>query len=167
MKLAIIGTVGVPASYGGFETLVEHIIGDDENQYTVYCSGKHYSDRISGYKGAKLVYIPLKANGAMSVIYDLASILHALIYGHRQFLILGTSGAIVIPLLAVLWPSVRTVTNIDGIEWRREKWQGLAKRFLKFSEYLAVKHSTTVVADNQAIADYVRSAYQRQCETIA
>ena len=56
MKLAIIGTVGVPASYGGFETLVEHIIGDDENQYTVYCSGKHYLDQTPFYKGATLVY---------------------------------------------------------------------------------------------------------------
>ena len=50
----------------------------------------------------------------MGVIWDIVSILYALIYGHRQFLILGASGAIVLPLLVVLLVSIRTVTNIDG-----------------------------------------------------
>ena len=171
MKIAIIGTVGVPASYGGFETLVEHLIDNAQNadggQFTVYCSGRHYPYRMDSYKGAKLVYIPLSANGPMSVIYDILSVLHAVVSGHRQLLILGTSGVIIIPFLRVLCPSARTVTNIDGIEWRREKWQGIAKWFLKFSEGLAVKYSTKVVADNRAIADYVDDSYQRQCETIA
>jgi glycosyltransferase involved in cell wall biosynthesis len=103
----------------------------------------------------------------MSVIYDILSVLHAVVSGHRQLLILGTSGAMIIPFLRVLCPSALTVTNIDGIEWRREKWQGLAKWFLKFSEGLAVKYSTKVVADNRAIADYVDDSYQRKCETIA
>ena len=166
MKICVIGTVGVPASYGGFETLVESLIAAESAEFYVYCSGKHYSDLVSEYKGAKLIYIPLKANGISSVIYDLFSLMHALFSGHRNFLVLGVSGAIFFPILR-LFPSIRLVSNIDGIEWQRDKWKGLAKIFLKFSEYLAVKFSTTVVSDNSAITNYVLERYKRGCETIA
>jgi len=73
-KVAIIGTVGVPANYGGFETLVENLIGQNTSEwieYTVFCSGKEYPQRMSVYKGAKLEYINLKANGAQSTLYDI------------------------------------------------------------------------------------------------
>ncbi len=167
MKLAVVGTVGVPASYGGFETLVEHLIEAEFSEFTVYCSGKHYKDRLESYKGARLVYLPFKANGVMSVIYDIFSILHGIATGHRKFLILGTSGAIIIPFLRLLLPSLKVVINIDGIEWRRSKWRGFAKIFLRFSEFAAVRFSHIVVADNDAIAEYIRDQYGRDCETIA
>ncbi len=69
-QVAIVGIQGVPAKYGGFETLVENIIGDNccsEVRYTVFCSGKDYTTRMKTYKGAQLKYIPLfHANGAQS-----------------------------------------------------------------------------------------------------
>ena len=74
-------------------------------------------------------------------IYDLVSMVHALISGHRNFLVLGVSGAVFFPILSC-FPKVKIMTNIDGIEWRRGKWKGLAKTFLKFSEALAVRFST-------------------------
>ena len=64
-KVAIIGTQGVPAKYGGFETLVENIIGEncsDGISYTVFCSSKDMPDKIKEYKGARLKYVCLKAN---------------------------------------------------------------------------------------------------------
>lgn len=76
---AIIGTVGVPASYGGFETLVENLIETEKVNYIVYCSSK-ITPKLSTYKNAKLVYIPLSANGISSVIYDAFSILHAIVF---------------------------------------------------------------------------------------
>lgn len=167
MKIAVIGTVGVPASYGGFETLVECLIESDEVDFTVYCSSKHYTNQLRKYKGAKLVYLKLHANGAMSILYDILSITHGLLTGHRQFLILGVSGAIIIPIARFFFPSVRTITNIDGIEWRREKWRGFAKWMLRFSEALAVKYSTIVVADNSAIGEYIKEYYNRDCQIIA
>ena len=167
-KVAVVGTVGVPASYGGLETLVDQIIVGNELSWTVYCSAKHYQNRPPTYKNANLIYIPLSANGPVSVVYDIFSILHGIFSGYRKFLILGTSGAIVIPVVRFLIPSSRIVINIDGVEWRREKWQGfLAKRFLKFSEKLAVNHSSVVIADNEIIAEYVKSEYKRECMIIA
>ena len=71
-QVAIVGIQGVPAKYGGFETLVENIIGDNccfEVRYTVFCSGKDYATRMKTYKGAQLKYIPLfHANGMQSTI---------------------------------------------------------------------------------------------------
>lgn len=158
--------MGVPASYGGFETLVDNLLDENRHEFTVYCSRKNYVDRPRFYKGARLVYLPVKANGISSVIYDVLSIFHALFSGHRKFLVLGVSGAIALPIISLL-PWTQIVTNIDGIEWRRGKWRGIAKYFLRISEFLAVRFSTFVVADNAVIADYVTNFYERDCKTIA
>lgn len=166
MKICVIGTVGLPASYGGFETLVESLVDDDSVKFYVYCSSKHYTNKIDTYKNANLIYIPIKANGINSILYDIASLIHAIYSGHKNFLVLGISGAIFFPLMK-LFASVRVITNIDGIEWKRKKWQGLAKVFLRFSEYMAVKYSDVVISDNESITRYVSEQYKVSCETIA
>ncbi|MCL1049559.1 DUF1972 domain-containing protein [Shewanella abyssi] len=167
-KIAIIGTVGLPACYGGFETLVENLVDVQyqENDLTVYCSSKSYKQQSSSYKGAKLAYIPFKANGPQSIIYDIVSLSHALFKRPDVVLILGVSGCIFLPFFRFFSKS-KVVTNIDGLEWRRHKWGKWAKRFLKYSEKLAVKYSNVVIADNQAIADYVQNEYAVKSAVIA
>ncbi|WP_076416912.1 DUF1972 domain-containing protein [Colwellia sp. UCD-KL20] len=166
--IAIIGTVGVPACYGGFETLVENLLDekDKEHNITVYCSSKSYNKQTSKYKNARLHFIPLKANGVQSMPYDIWSLLHAIYTGADQVLILGVSGCICLPFIR-LFSKVKIVTNIDGLEWRRGKWSKFAKNFLKYSEGLAVKYSDTIIADNQAIANYVTDEYGVIPEVIA
>jgi glycosyltransferase involved in cell wall biosynthesis len=167
-SLRILGTVGVPACYGGFETLVENLLDDHESNenITVYCSSKTYPERRQRYKNAKLYYIPLNANGAQSIPYDIWSLCHAVYKGADNILLLGVSGSICLPFIR-LFSTARVVTNIDGLEWKRAKWNGFIKKFLKFSEKLAVKHSDVVVADNKAIADYVTTEYGVNPEVIA
>lgn len=170
-NVAIIGTVGVPANYGGFETLAENLVRFHDgcalkNSLTVYCSSKSYPSLESSYLTAKLRYIPLNANGAQSIFYDVWSLFSAIRHRSDVILLLGVSGAIVLPLIR-LFSSARIVTNIDGIEWRREKWQGLAKHFLRWSEKLAVRNSQEVIADNAAIATYIKKAYGADCNVIA
>ena len=167
-SIAIIGTVGVPACYGGFETLVENLLDETEQDKNiiVYCSSKSYSVRLEKYKNANLHYIPLYANGAQSIPYDICSLCHAVYKGADNILLLGVSGAICLPFIR-LFSKVRIITNIDGLEWKRAKWNGLIKKFLKYSEKLAVKFSDVVVADNSAIADYVKSEYGVESEVIA
>ncbi|MEM5529413.1 DUF1972 domain-containing protein [Gammaproteobacteria bacterium AS21] len=166
--VAIIGTVGVPACYGGFETLVENLLDEKitERNITVYCSSKAYSEKPDVYKNAILKYIPLNANGAQSIPYDIWSICHAVYKRSDSILLLGVSGAICLPFVRLI-SRAKIVTNIDGLEWRRHKWGSLVKKFLKFSEKIAVKYSDAVVADNQAIADYVKSEYDVTSEVIA
>ena len=75
--VAIVGTQGVPANYGGFETLVENIIGENcppDVRYTVFCSSVDIPEKREEYKGCRLKYIPLRANGVQSIPYDILSL---------------------------------------------------------------------------------------------
>lgn len=166
--IAIVGTVGLPACYGGFETLVENLVSgtDNKKNITVYCSSKNYDKKIKTYNGAKLTYIPFKANGPQSIIYDITSLAHAIFRKPDVVLILGVSGCIFLPFFRFFSKS-KVVTNIDGLEWRRGKWGKWPKRFLKYSEKLAVRYSDSVIADNQAIADYVMQEYNVKSSVIA
>ncbi|SUB70571.1 Domain of uncharacterised function (DUF1972) [Pluralibacter gergoviae] len=164
----IIGTVGVPACYGGFETLVDNLIDTDEVSFTVYCSAKIYNSeqQLTSYKGAKLVYLPFNANGIASISYDILSMISAGIKKADCILILGVSGCLFLPFLR-LFTKALIITNIDGLEWRRDKWSLPIKYFLKISEKTAVRHSDIVVSDNQAIAEYVKNEYSRDSKVIA
>lgn len=167
-KIAIVGSVGVPAMYGGFESLIENLL--DYNlycfDYTVFCSSKSYSDKLKVYKKARLEYINLGANGFSSIFYDGYSLLKCFRHQYDIVLLLGVSGAIFLPILKP-FIGATIVCNIDGIEWKRNKWGTLIKRFLKFSESLAIKYSDVIVTDNKGIADYVSSYYKKDSLTIA
>lgn len=167
MKISIIGTVGLPASYGGFETLAQNLVDDlgAHFDFEVFCSSVDNKNKNDYYKQAKLTYIPLSANGAQSIIYDVISTFIAL-RNVDILLVLGVSGCLCLPIVKLI-SNKRIITNIDGLEWRRDKWGKIAKRFLKWSEKLAVMHSDIVIADNKAIRDYVHSEYNKNCELIA
>ncbi|MFY8035250.1 MAG: DUF1972 domain-containing protein [Flexibacteraceae bacterium] len=161
-KIAIIGTVGIPACYGGFETLAHKLVDelDTTHQISVYCSGKQYvkGNRPSHFKNTRLFYIPLKANGIQSIPYDMLSILHALFYADI-LLILGVSGALLLPFIK-LFTKKKIIISIDGLEWKRDKWSTPIKMFLKFCEKLAVRFSHADITDNAAIQAYTASEYQ-------
>lgn len=159
-KVCVIGTVGIPACYGGFESLVQNLVDYQSTtvQYHVFCSDKSYRNKTSSYKDASLSYLPLNANGVSSIFYDILSLIKCFKINPDVTLILGVSGCIFLPIYR-LFHSSRIITNIDGLEWRRDKWGGLAKRFLKLSEKIAVRFSDVIISDNQAIADYVYSEY--------
>tara|TARA_R100000935_G_scaffold11588_1_gene23249 strand:+ start:11522 stop:12607 length:1086 start_codon:yes stop_codon:yes gene_type:complete len=171
VKWAILGTVGVPGNYGGFETLAENLVrfqseNVNQSELTVYCSAKAYKTRPSHYLNADLRYINLNANGVQSIPYDMFSLVDAARRGTDVILLLGVSGALALPFIRLISRS-HIVTNIDGIEWQREKWKGLAKLVLRWSERAAVRWSHTVVADNEAIAEHVRETYGSNCKVIA
>ena len=166
-RIAIIGTVGLPAKYGGFETLVEYLTKELSKKYeiTVYCSSRAYNEKLQTHNGATLKYINLKANGIQSVPYDVLSMVQSC-RAVDTLLILGVSGCIALPM--VRWfSSSKIIVNIDGLEWRREKWNKYAKWFLKFSEKLAVHYADVVVTDNKVIQDYVQSEYGVKSKLIA
>lgn len=171
MKAAILGTVGVPGRYGGFETLAENLVRQHQargtfTQLAVYCSAPAYDVRPQTYLGAQLFYSRWKANGLQSVLYDATTLLQCAWRGYDVVLLLGVSGASILPLVRLL-SRMRIVTNVDGIEWRRDKWKGLARHFLRFSEWMAVRFSHEVVADNQGIADHLSEAYGISPKVIA
>lgn len=166
--VAIVGTVGIPACYGGFESLVENLTKNTPQgvQYTVFCSAQSYEKQLSHHNGAKLVYLPLKANGVQSIFYDIWSLAKCLSIKPDVVLILGVSGCLFLPVFKV-FSRCKVITNIDGLEWKRDKWGKWTRRFLKLSEKIAVNFSDVVVTDNKAISDYVFDEYSISSQTIA
>ena len=170
-RIAVLGTVGVPGRYGGFETLTENLVRyhsriSHRAGLTVWCSSKDSVVYQARFESADLRYLGLRANGAQSIAYDAISLWQAVRSGHSRILLLGVSGALALPLIRLI-SRARILTNIDGIEWKREKWKGLARVVLRTSEWAAVRFSHEVIADNQAIADHVRDTYGRGCHVIA
>ncbi len=161
-KIAIIGTAGVPSRYGGFETLAHHLVKNLEETFhlSVYCSKVLYKkeERVNYWNGARLIYLPFSANGIQSIIYDIASMIHALFFAD-VLIVLGVSGGIFIPVIK-LFTRKKVIVNIDGLEWRRDKWSTPVKKFLKLSERLAVKFSDADVTDNAAIKRYTAMYYK-------
>jgi hypothetical protein len=165
MNISIIGTVGIPACYGGFETLAENLVKSSTEgvKYTVFCSAKSYPEKQESYLGAQLRYINLNANGISSIPYDLISMLLSL--KSDIMLILGVSGSLFLPFIRLLYRG-KIITNIDGIEWKREKWGKLARFILHVSEKFAVRFSDIVIGDNQGIIEYVKEIYRREAVLI-
>ena len=167
-KIEIIGTVALPAKYGGFETLASHLVKQLSSKYdfTVYCSAKKYGkeERLSSYEGAKLEYINLEANEIQSIPYDTISILKA-IQKNEILLILGVAGAWIFPLIR-LFTNKKIIVSIDGIEWKRDKWSLLAKLYLWWSEKIAVKFSHIDISDNESIQDYTAYRYKTLSKVI-
>lgn len=165
-SVAIIGTVGIPAQYGGFETLAENLtrylgMGFD---LTVFCSGKAYAERLSRHNGARLKYLPLCANGLQSIPYDVLAIVMSLRHVDT-LLILGVSGCAFLPFIKPFFRG-RIIVNIDGLEWKRQKWNGLAGKFLRLSESIAVRFADVVIADNKVIQQHVADAYGKTSHLI-
>jgi glycosyltransferase involved in cell wall biosynthesis len=158
-KIAIIGTVGLPSNYGGFETLTEYLTKDlgDRFDITVFCSSTSYKTKLKTHNNAKLKYLPLNANGIQSILYDIISIFYALLFADT-LLVLGVSGCIVLPLVKLI-STKKIIVNIDGIEWRRAKWGRFSKSFLKYSEKIAVTFADAIVTDNRVIQQYVKNSY--------
>jgi len=165
-KVAVIGSVGLPPRYGGWETLVDQLTLTLQGQFsfTVFCSARKYPDCLGFWNGARLEYVELDANGVQSIFYDLVSMLKAA-RCNDVFLILGVSGCVFLPLIRLIARG-KLIVNIDGLEWKRAKWGRVAKGFLRVSEWFAVRFADVVVADNKAIQDYIALAYGKPAALI-
>lgn len=170
LRVAILGSVGVPARYGGFETLAEQLVrfhADTDRAETlrVYCSGPAYPDQVAHFGKAELIYSRYRANGASSILYDAATLRHATAHGVDIVLLLGVSGAVALPILKR--HGAKVITHVDGQEWRRAKWSAPARAFLRGSERMAVRYSDAIIADSPSIADNLRHDYGIEGQVIA
>jgi len=155
--VAIIGSAGIPARYGGFETLAQNLVLNlyPKFRFVVYCSKRLYSkhERMKTYDYAELVYFPANANGFQSIIYDIMAMIHA-VRKTDILLILGVSGCLFLPFIR-LFSGIKIITHVDGMEWKRDKWDPFTRLFLKLSELMAIKFSDEIIADNKAIEEYI------------
>jgi len=167
IKVAIIGTAGIPANYGGFETLAEYLVKylNKKFDFIVYCSSYNYEQKMPSYNQAQLIYIPVKANGKSSIVYDCISLIDS-IFRARVLLVLGVGGAFLFPFIRLI-SRKKIIVNIDGLEWKRQKWNSIAKWYLKGQEKIAVAFAHTVITDNGAIQDYVLETQNKTSQLIA
>lgn len=156
MKIALLGTRGVPASYSGFETCVEqlgHRLVQRGHQVTVYCRTHHITYEGDFYKGMRLVKLPTVTNKYLdTIVHSFLSSLHALgqKYDIALYFIAGNSPITWIPRLV----GTKTLLNVDGLDWKREKWPTFAKKYIQFAEYLATKLPTQYLTDSQVVQGY-------------
>ena len=132
----------------------------DNFDISVYCSKTKKENRIAKYLNSKLIYIPFKANGWQSMIYDAISIIHALFYSD-VLVVLGFSGVLAFPLK--IFFKKKIVFNIGGIEWKKVRGKKIFGRFeitfKKIFEKICIYYSDVVITDNQVLSDYVKETY--------
>jgi glycosyltransferase involved in cell wall biosynthesis len=162
MKIAIIGTRGIPNRYGGFEQLAEQLsVGLVQKGYavTVYNSHQH-PYRESKFKGIDIVHCYDAENwlgSAGQFIYDLNCIRDARKKKFDVLLFLGYTSSSV---WRRLYPGkTLVISNMDGLEWKRSKYSKPVKRFLQYAEKLAVRHSDFLIADSAVIQSYLQNKY--------
>lgn len=166
MKVAIIGTCGVPANYGGFETLVENLLIYKKNQdidYIVYCSSSSYKHKMKEYKGAKLKYIPFRANGWQALIYDSISLLRAY-FSSDVILSLGGNDFI-LPVLR-MFKKKKVINNFDGLDIERDKWGRVARLVMTFTTKITAKYVDICISDNEEIRTFIKEEYGRDSALI-
>ncbi|MCJ7581802.1 MAG: DUF1972 domain-containing protein [Candidatus Aminicenantes bacterium] len=169
MKIALIGSRGIPAKYGGFETFVEEL-GKRlvRKGYTidVYCRSGYYQDKIKTYHGINLIYLPEpKIKTLETLLHTLISIWHALWNSNDILFVLNSANS---PW--ILFPKLfkkKTLLHMDGIEWKRGKWSSLGKAYFRFAEKFATKISPELICDSREIQKFFKKEYGKDIHTIS
>jgi glycosyltransferase involved in cell wall biosynthesis len=169
MKLAILGTRGIPASYGGFETFAEELstrLAARGHDVTVYGRSNNIRYRDKIYRGVKLTILPTIGRKHLdTVAHTFLSVFHAL---PRRFdCILMCNAANAVFALVPRLTATPVALNVDGIERLRKKWGAAGKAFYRLSEYMATIIPNAVVTDANVIHDYYLKKYRKPSVMIA
>lgn len=160
MRIALLGTRGIPANYGGFETFAEELstrLVERGHTVTVYCRERHSEPT---YRGARLEYLPtIRHKYFDTLAHTFYSTLHLL--SHRADAVLYCNGANAVFTIAPRIFGMPVALNVDGIERKRKKWNRAAKAWYYVSEWLATFCPSVVITDALTIQDYYRSEWRK------
>jgi glycosyltransferase involved in cell wall biosynthesis len=169
MRIAILGTRGIPASYGGFETFAEHLatrLVARGHEVTVYCRSHYVSPRQLEYHGVRLQVLPTVRHKYFdTVVHTFLSAIHAVPRRYDAALICNAANAPFSPLLRLSGTPV--AINVDGLEHKRKKWGLLGKRYYRLAEYLSTIFPNEMVTDAQVIQDYYLAEHNAPSTMIA
>lgn len=169
LRIAILGTRGVPARYSGFETCAEELgarLVARGHAVTVYCRVPHVTYLEAAYRGMRLVKLPtIQRKHLDTITHALLSALHALgmRYDVALFFNVGTSPVTWIPRLA----GQRVVLNVDGLDWKRRKWGPFARWYIRSAERWAARVPHAVVTDSRRVQEYYLERYSLRSAFIA
>jgi glycosyltransferase involved in cell wall biosynthesis len=160
VRIAILGTRGIPANYGGFETFAEELstrLAARGHKVTVYCREQQ---AFTEYRGVRLIYLPTIHHKYLdTLVHTFVSTLHLL--DHRVDAALYCNAANAVFTILPRMVGMPVALNVDGIERKRRKWNALARAWYRASEYLATIFPTTFVTDAEAIREYYKHQYDR------
>ncbi len=158
MRIAIAGTRGIPARYGGFETFAEELstrLAARGHDVTVYCRGRHSE---GFYRGVRLRYLPtIRHKYFDTIAHTFLTTLDLMRNPADVALYCNAANAIFTPLARLA--GVPVALNVDGLERKRKKWNALARAWYQLSEALSTFGPTRMVTDAEAIRDYYRARY--------
>lgn len=161
MKIAIIGVRGIPVIYSGFETFAEELatrLVKRGNKVTVYCRKAYVNLNRKKYKGVDLVVLPsIGDKNLETILHSGISTIYALFGEYDVIYYLGVGSAIYCLLPRIF--GTKTVINVDGLDWKREKWSWFARYYLSVSEKLALWFTNKVVTDSKYIQKYYEEVY--------
>lgn len=167
MRLAILGTRGIPARYGGFETFAEELswrLVERGHQVTVYCREPHSS---STYRGVQLQYLPTVRHKYLdTVAHTFLSTLHVVWSGGYDALLYCNAANAIFCGLPRLLRATPVALNVDGLERNRKKWNSLGRAWYRMSEWISTWMPTAIVTDAKAIEDYYRTRYGKTSSMI-
>ena len=169
MRIAILGTRGIPASYGGFETFAEHLatrLVARGHDVTVYCRAHYVSPRQMEYHGVRLQVLPtIRHKYFDTVIHTFFSAIHAVSGRFDAALICNAANAPFSPILR--WTGTPVAINVDGLEHKRKKWNWLGRHYYQLAERLSTLLPNEMVTDAQVIHDYYRARHNASSTMIA
>jgi glycosyltransferase involved in cell wall biosynthesis len=168
VRIAFLGTRGVPASHGGFETCVEEVgrrLAARGHTVVVY-SRPRPGRAMREYRGMQVVAIRrLRIPGVETLLATALAVCHSLLYHCDVHLLFDSANG---PFaLAYRLCGRACAVNTDGLGWKREKWGWLARRYYRLAEWATVRWCRTVIADASAMRDYFRSEYGVDSTVIA
>jgi glycosyltransferase involved in cell wall biosynthesis len=164
MRIALIGTRGVPARYGGFETCAEELgrrLAARGHDVRVYCRMSPIRPRLASYLGMSLVHLPaIRLRSLETLSHVFLALLHALVRKNDVILVFNYASS---PLLALpAWLGRPIILHMDGMEWARQKWAGPGRLYFGLAERLAVKLPIPLISDARAIQSYYREKRGRE-----
>jgi len=161
MKIAILGSRGIPVNYGGFETLAEELsirLARKGHEVTVYCCKPYSKDNEKYYKNVERIFLPtIRTKVLEKPIFAALSLIASIFKRYDLILMLGisVSSLCFIPKLF----NQKIIINIDGLEWQRRKWNKLISRLLKFQEKMAGITADKIITDSLKIKKYYYNKY--------
>lgn len=156
LSIAMVGTRGVPARYGGFETCVEEMgwrLAGRGHRVVVYCRGTAEGPARGRHLGMELVHLPAVRRRSLETLsHTGASVAHLARHRTDVAIVFNAANAPLLPVIRAR--RIPVATHVDGLEWLRSKWGPSGRRYYRRAEALAVRWSDAVIADAPGIADY-------------
>lgn len=168
LSIALVGTRGVPARYGGFETCVDEVgsrLAERGHRVRVYCRSQD-ADRPAEYHGMELVHRgAVRRRSLETLSHSGLSVAHLMTHRTDVAIVFNAANSPYLPLIRAA--RIPVATHVDGLEWRRDKWKGAGRRYYRMAESAAVRWSDALIADAKGIADYYRDEFRADTRLIA